>query len=151
MGKRLWAAIVAGLVVGTLDIGVASVLAQVSPDKVLHFLAAGVLGRQAAFAGGWQTAALGLFIQEFISVVAAFLYALASGRLPMLLDRAIFCGIAYGAVCNIVLTFVVQPLSLVARIHPLDVTGWLENLAANMILYGPPMVLILKRMLRARA
>jgi hypothetical protein len=151
MGRRIAAALAGGVFAGTLDIFVAMALSGASAEVILHFLAAGVLGRDAAMGGGWNTAALGLAIQEFISIVAALVYVLASARLPALLAHPIPWGIAYGAVVNIVLTFLVQPFSLVARIHPLNVTAWLENLGANMILFGPPIALIAAWMLRPKA
>jgi hypothetical protein len=149
MGRYLWAAVAAGIFAGTLDIFVACAISQTTPDVIGHFLAAGVLGRDAAFHGGVPTMALGFAIQEFISIVAAGLFIAAATRIPALFDHAILSGIAYGAACNLFLAFVVQPLSLVARTHP--ITQWtplLENLAANMVLYGPPMVLIARRILK---
>jgi uncharacterized membrane protein YagU involved in acid resistance len=148
MGRRIAAALVGGILAGTLDIFVACAIARVTPDVILHFLAAGLIGRDAAFHGGVPTMALGLAIQEFISVVAALLFVLVSTRLPVLLDRPILSGVAYGAACNLFLTFVVQPLSHVARTHPIAWTPTLENLAANMILFGPPIALVARWMLK---
>ncbi|HEY1631648.1 MAG TPA: hypothetical protein VGF56_10040 [Rhizomicrobium sp.] len=151
MGKRIAAGLAGGVFAGTLDIFVAMALSGASAEAVFRFLAAGVVGRDAAMDSGWHMPALGFALQEFISIVAALVYVFASTRLPILLKRPIPCGIAYGAVVNVVLTFVVQPLSLVARIHPLNVTPWLENLGANMSLFGPPIALIAAWMLRPRA
>ncbi|HEY2069496.1 MAG TPA: hypothetical protein VGG48_08090 [Rhizomicrobium sp.] len=151
MGKRIMAALVGGLLVGTLDIFVACAISQVPPDVVLHFIAAGLIGRDAAFHGGMPTVALGVALQEFISVVAAGVYVAASTRLPTLLRNPIPWGLAYGAAVNIVLTFGVQPLSYVARTHPIVWPGILENLAANMVLFGVPIALIARSFLRDEA
>ncbi|MGH6870231.1 MAG: hypothetical protein ACREHE_01890 [Rhizomicrobium sp.] len=152
MNKYIWASILGGLFAGTLDIGVACALSGVGPDVILHFLAAGLIGRDASFQGGVPTMALGLAIQEFIAIVAAGIFVFASTKLPMLLERPVAWGVVLGAVTNVILTFVVQPLSLVARKHPIaSWTPLLENLAANMILFGPPIALIAGRILRPRA
>lgn len=150
-GKYIWASILGGLFAGTLDIFVACALSGVWPDVILHFLAAGLIGRDAAFHGGVPTMVLGLALQEFISVVAAGIFVFASTKLPMLLERPILWGALFGAASDLFLTFVVQPFSLVARKHPILVVPALENLVANMILFGPPIALIAQRMLRPRA
>ena len=63
--------IAGGLVVGTLDIVYAMAFwwlkARVAPIRILQSVAAGLLGRDAARAGGMQTALLGAVLHYFIA------------------------------------------------------------------------------------
>jgi uncharacterized membrane protein YagU involved in acid resistance len=138
---RIWASLVGGLLAGTLDIFVACAIFHAPPDAVLHAIASGLIGRAAAVHGGTQTVLLGLALQEFISVVAAGTYVFAAARLPILLQRPVICGLAFGLAVNLFMNFIVVPLSL-ARAAPLMSLYFLENLIANMILFGVPIALV---------
>jgi len=107
---RIWASLAGGLLVGTLDIFVACVIFRAPPDVVLHAIASGLIGHAAAVQGGTQTALLGLALQEFISVVAAGTYVFAAARLPILLQRPVICGLAFGLAVNLFMNFIVVPL-----------------------------------------
>jgi hypothetical protein len=102
------------LAVGVLDIGDAFVFfwlrSGVSPVRILQSVAAGLLGRS-SFSGGWHTAALGLVLHFFIAFVVVLVYLMASRQLPILRRDAIACGLAYGIVVYLVMTFVVVPMS----------------------------------------
>jgi hypothetical protein len=81
------------------------------PVGILHSIAAGVLGRDAARAGGLQTAALGLFLHFLIATLIAATYVIASGFLPVLRRRWVICGLAFGVIAYFVMNGVVVPLS----------------------------------------
>jgi hypothetical protein len=103
-----------GLVAGTLDIADALGFQWAmgrDPVRVLHSIASGVLGREAAYSGGAPAAALGLLLHYVIAVTAAAVYVVASLRIPVLVRRAIVCGMAYGLVVQAVMHFVVLPLA----------------------------------------
>jgi hypothetical protein len=107
--------IVGGLAVGVLDILAAFAfrgVAGVHPVRVLHGIASGVLG-PAAFQGGGATALLGLALHFFIAFVVAAVYYGASKVLPVLVQRAVPCGLAYGVLVHVVMNQVVLPLSRV--------------------------------------
>ena len=91
---------------------------------VLHFVASGAIGREAAFAGGIKTAMLGLFFHFLIAFTAFTLYYLASRRLPPLVDYALIWGPIYGIVVFSFMRFVVFPLSTI---------GWVRNPPAALI------------------
>jgi uncharacterized membrane protein YagU involved in acid resistance len=146
IGTRIWASLIGGLLVGTLDIGVACAIFHVPPVPVLHAIASGLIGHDASVHGGMQTAMLGLALQEFISVVAAGAYVFAAAWLPVLLRRPIVMGLAFGAAVNFFLNFVVIPLSLTRGSPPLTLF-FLENLIANMVLFGMPIALVAKWLL----
>lgn len=105
----------AGLVAGVLDLLDAFVFfglrSGARPMGILHSIAAGAIGRDAARAGGMQTAALGLALHFMIALIIATIYIVASRLDPVLRRRWVVCGIAYGVVAYLVMTFVVVPLS----------------------------------------
>ena len=104
-----------GLVIGVLDLLDAFVFfglrSGARPMGILHSIAAGAIGRDAARAGGAQTAALGLVLHFLIAFIIASIYIVASRFVPVLRRRWVICGIAYGVVAYFVMTFVVVPLS----------------------------------------
>jgi uncharacterized membrane protein YagU involved in acid resistance len=105
------AILVGGLLAGTIDIGAASLISMLSPVFILHVVASGLIGRDAAFSGGLQTAALGMVLQWAMSLVIAAVYVTASGFLPALTRRWVTFGLLYGVGIYIVMNFVVVPLS----------------------------------------
>src|SRR6185436_181096 len=104
-----------GFVVGTLDISYAMLFwwlrARVSPMRILQIVTAGVLGREAARAGGIRTALLGAALHFFIALVIVLVYASESRMMPMLIHRPILCGTVYGVLVYVVMNYVVVPLS----------------------------------------
>jgi hypothetical protein len=149
IGKRIGASLVGGLLVGTLDIGVACAIFHAPPIPVLHAIASGLIGHDASVHGGMNTALLGLGLQEFISVVAAGTYVFASAWLPVLIRRPVIMGLAFGFAVNFFLNFIVIPLSLTHGTPPTSMF-FLENLIANMALFGVPIALVTKWMVGER-
>ncbi|HEY5339025.1 MAG TPA: hypothetical protein VIJ85_12530 [Rhizomicrobium sp.] len=139
--NALLAALVGGLIAGTIDIGAACAIFHAPPVPVLHAIASGLIGHKAAVAGKMQTAWLGLFLQEFISVVAAGFYCLAAMRVPTLIARPLLWGLAFGFAVNLVMTFVIVPLSL-AQAATFGTYAFYANLAANTVLFGPPIAYV---------
>lgn len=85
-------------------------LRGVGPQRILHSIASGIYG-QAAFEGGWETAAVGFVAHYFILIVAAWWFFLASRRIGALRRHAVACGIVYGVAIYCFMNFVVVPLS----------------------------------------
>jgi hypothetical protein len=104
-----------GLVVGVLDLIDALVFfglrSGARPIGILHSIAAGALGRDAARAGGISTAALGLFLHFLVAILITTVYVVAGRFLPVLRRRWMICGITFGVIAYFVMTFVVVPLS----------------------------------------
>lgn len=104
-----------GLVVGALDLLDAFVFfglrSGARPIGILHSIAAGAIGRDAARAGGIPTAALGVLLHFTIAFIIAATYVVASRLLPVLRKRWVVCGVAFGVIAYFVMTFVVVPLS----------------------------------------
>jgi hypothetical protein len=138
------AALVGGLLAGAIDIGAACVIFHAPPVPVLKSIAAGLIGRPAAHAGGMEIVLLGAFLQEFISVVAALVYCFASIQLPILIRQWLIMGILFGAGVNLFLTHIVGPLSH-ATMAPFGSYFWIANLIANMLTFGPPIAFVASR------
>lgn len=108
------------LLYGTLAVGILDILDAfvffwfrngVRPIRILHSIAAGLLGREAAIAGGTRTAMLGLGLHFFIAFMIVLAYHLASRSFTVLRRHAVLCGIVYGVTVYAVMNFVVLPLS----------------------------------------
>lgn len=103
------------LTVGTLDLLDAFVFfylrSGVKPVAILHSIASGLLGPDAARSGGLLTAALGFFLHFLIAFLIVSIYFLASRKIPILRSRPVICGLAYGVVAYFVMAYVVVPMS----------------------------------------
>jgi uncharacterized membrane protein YagU involved in acid resistance len=111
MRYSLFAAILlAGFTAGTIDIGSACLINGLGPVVILHAIASGVLGK-ASYAGGLNTAGLGLLLQWGLSLIIAAIFVGAAQAIPLLARRWLAAGLAYGVGVFIVMSFVVVPLS----------------------------------------
>ena len=110
MSNNLKAILAGGFIAGTIDIGAAVALYHIGPIAILHAIASGLLGK-ASFAGGLNTALLGLVLQWAMSLIIAAIFVFAASRLPVLRRRWLALGLAYGVGIFVVMTFVVVPLS----------------------------------------
>lgn len=104
-----------GLTVGTLDLIDAFVFFGMrsgsKPVPILHSIAAGFVGRDAARAGGYPTAILGVVAHYLVAFSIVTVYVLASRMLPALRKHWFVCGILYGVIAYFVMTWFVVPLS----------------------------------------
>jgi hypothetical protein len=109
------AVLVGGLVAGVLDIAYACIFwaikAGVPPGRIFQSVAAGLLGREAAVAGGASTAALGLALHFFIALTVAVVYYTAARYAAALWRRPWLYGALYGVAVYGVMQYVVVPLS----------------------------------------
>jgi hypothetical protein len=106
-----------GLTVGVLDILDAIIFfgfRGVGAQRILQAIAAGLLGRDAAIAGGTTTALLGLFLHFVIASGVVATYYLVSRGLHFLVRYPVICGLLYGMVVFFVMQLVVLPLSATA-------------------------------------
>ena len=104
-----------GITVGVLDLLDAFVFfwlrSGAMPIAILHSIAAGWMGRDAARAGGMRTAAIGLASHFLIAFIIATFYILASRVIPVLRRQWLICGVLYGVAAYFVMTWFVVPLS----------------------------------------
>jgi uncharacterized membrane protein YagU involved in acid resistance len=130
LAATLWG----GLVAGTLDIGVASLLNRISPLIILRAIASGLLGKP-AFQGGTRVELLGLLLQWAMSLLIAAIFVFAARRLPSLRRYWVAAGAAYGVVVFVVMEYVVVPLSAAWPKPHFTLQTLIENLLA-MVLFG---------------
>jgi hypothetical protein len=115
--RPLAAIVVGGLIVGALDLLYAIVVySPHHPIRVPQTIATGVLGVR-SYSGGSQTAALGVLLHFVIALGAATVYYLASRKLPILVHRAVLCGLLYGACVYFFMHLVILPLSAAPTGH----------------------------------
>lgn len=134
----------AGLLAGVLDITAAFVtwgVRGVSPIRILHSIASGLLGAEARN-GGLKTAALGLVLHFIIATGAAAVFYLASRMFKFLLQWFVLCGLLYGVAVYVFMNSVVLPLSAVkSKGYP----AWPEimlGLIVHMLCVGLPIALV---------
>jgi hypothetical protein len=122
-----------GLVAGTLDIGAASLMSGKDPGFICQFIASGLIGKSAAFAGGTGTVVLGLVLQWAMSLIIAAIFVSASVRLSVLRRLWLVAGLAYGVGVFFVMEWIVVPLSAVGRAPHFTPESFAKNLAAMMV------------------
>lgn len=120
----------AGLVAGTIDIGVACLIYWQSLSGILHAIASGLIGR-AAFEGGVPAGLLGLVLQWGMSIVIASIYLLATAAVPGMRRRWQLSGALAGVVIYLVMSYIVVPLSA-APFRPRS----LHDVVAHFTLYN---------------
>ena len=133
--NALLAAVYAGFVAGTIDLFAPSLIYWVNPLGVLRFISGGLIGLDAARAGGLATSALGLVLQWFMSIIIAAIFVFAAMRMRVLVRNWIPAGIAYGIVVFLVMNYVVRPLSMIGDFPKMGLYDFTTNMAA-MWLFG---------------
>jgi uncharacterized membrane protein YagU involved in acid resistance len=136
-----------GLVAGTLDIAYACLFWAIKSDvpvqRILQSVAAGLLGKT-SFQGGGATAALGLALHYLIALSMSVVYYLVARRWPLLWQRPVLCGAAYGLLLYAIMNYVVVPLSAAGpgSKDPL----WIGlSIAVHALLIGVPIALFTRR------
>ena len=136
----------AGVVCGVLDglsaTGVAA-YSGVGPMRVFQGIASGLLGHS-SFQGGIATVLLGMLLHFVVATGAAAVYYFFSRWLPMMIDHPIICGIAFGVLVHLFMTFVVIPLSAIGR-RPFVLQSFVTYLIVSMIVIGPSIALPIRR------
>jgi hypothetical protein len=143
----------AGIICGVLDalsaIAVSAYFGA-APLRVFQGIAVGLLGRTAALQGGASTALLGLFLHFIVATGASAVYYFASRSLPVMIDRALLCGVVFGVFVHLFMTFVVIPMSAIGR-RPFVLPSFAAFLAVSMIVIGPSIALTVRHFSRARS
>ena len=141
------AAIVAGLVAGTIDIGAAAAINHVGPALILQGIASGLIGMR-SYAGGAGTIALGLALQLGMSIVIAGVYAAAATRLAWLVSRPVLAGLAFGIGVFVVMNMIVVPLSAFGPLPAHVSLLWVLLNVVAMLVFGVLVALIVRRTLQ---
>ena len=140
-----------GMLCGILDINSAYfayyIYRHVPPERILQSVAAGAIGRTAAFAGGWNTAMLGLGLHFLIAFIWATIFYVASRRISFLTRYPYISGALYAEVVYLCMNFVVIPLSATQRgpfVWPVLITGPIGHI----FFVGLPISLAVRRFSR---
>ncbi len=132
-----------GITAGTLDIVYACVFwalrAGVSAERIFQSVAAGLLG-PASFQGGGRTAALGLGLHYLIALSMSLVYYLVARRQPLLWQRPMLSGAAYGTLLYAIMNYVVVPLSA-AGAGSKDPLWVILTIVVHALLIGIPIAL----------
>ena len=144
-----YAILYGGFIAGVLDAvdGVIAFGTQgLSAIQVLQYIASGVLG-QAAFQGGFVTAALGALLHFLIAFVAAAVFVFAARWVPVLRTQFVVFGLLYGAAVYFFMNYLVLPLSAVAP-SPYNLALFLNGVIGHALFVGLPIAVFAGRSLR---
>jgi hypothetical protein len=140
-GNALSAIAVGGLIAGTLDLAQACFLFGA---KIPLVIAGGLLGPQAR-QGGAGTYILGIVLHYCIACCATAIYFLASRKLRFLIEHPLVCGLFYGMAVEVVMGYIVLPLSALHARGPYDLRDVLEGLLVHMAVVGLPISYSVRR------
>ncbi|MXV50509.1 DUF1440 domain-containing protein [Pedobacter sp. HMF7647] len=142
------AIILAWLIAGTLDILAAIlILAKGNAAGVLRFVASGAFG-SAAFTGGSGYIWFGLLAHYFIAFCFVAFYFLIYQFVPFLRKNFILSAIVYGLFAQVVMSFLVLPLTQIAH-RPFNIVGFIENAVILMFTIGLPAAWMRQRVYRS--
>ena len=115
----------------------------ISVARVWQSVASGVLGREAALAGGWNTAGLGIVLHFTVATCVATVYFLFARKIRFMIDHAIVSGVVFGIAAHFVMQFVVIPLSAIGwRSSNFDLGAFLNSIIGHALLVGLPVALV---------
>ena len=130
-----------GLIAGVLDLTQACILFGA---RVPLVIAAGLLGRQALQAG-IATYLLGVLLHFFIAFSATAIYYAASRGLAFLTEHPLVCGLFYGAAVEVVMSYIVLPLSALHERGPYELHDVWQGLLVHMVVVGLPISFSIRR------
>jgi hypothetical protein len=137
----------AGLACGAMDITAAFIvygnMFHISPIRILHSVAAGLLGPR-SYTGGLTTAAIGLLCHFVIAFGAATVFFLLTRAFPFLLTQPILWGPLYGIAVYFFMNRIVVPLSNAAK-APFSLKMMLIGVVIHIFCVGLPIVLVTRR------
>jgi hypothetical protein len=150
--QKIWATVFGGAAAGLLDhmSALASLVPNgVSATHIQQYVASGVIGPTAAFAGGWMTSVLGLGVHFSLTTLMAGTFVLAAGRFPILLRQPWCSGPAYGVLIYFVMSYVAVPLSAAPSWKPGQGWAMVGGLLAHCFYVGLPIAFIARAFLAA--
>jgi hypothetical protein len=118
--------------------------------RIFQSVAAGVLGRPRALAGGVRTFFLGIILHFLVATCIATVYYLATLVLPILIRHPVVSGLIYGIVAYFGMKFIIIPLSAIGQRGPLPrLPILITELIGHAFLVGLPVALLAQRSARA--
>jgi uncharacterized membrane protein YagU involved in acid resistance len=136
-----------GLVVGILDMLFAftfyGLIRGAPPLRIFQSVAAGLLGRTAAYDGGIRTFLLGILLHFVVATCIATVYYLSTLVLPILIRYPVVSGLTYGAIAYLGMNYLVVPLSAIRRSPgPINPPIFLTEIIGHAFLVGLPLALL---------
>ena len=147
LSRVIEASIVGGVVAGALDITYAFTnwgMRGIDPLRILQSVASGLIGRDAARAGGIETGVLGAVLHFFMTFVMALVFVVASLMLPVLRRAPVIWGMVYGGGIYLVMNYIVVPLSLAGGRSPPPLLDYATGLLVHIFFVGLPIALIVR-------
>src|SRR4026209_2597583 len=139
-----------GLLIGLFDLIFAftfyGLILGVPLLRIFQTVAAGVLGRQTAYAGGVRSFLLGIVLHFMVATCIATVYFLATLVLPVLLRHPVVSGLIYGVVADFGMKYIVTPLSAIGQRGTLPrLPILITELIGHALLVGLPVALLAYR------
>ena len=144
-GNAVAAIGIGGFVAGTLDILQACILFGWDIPKVI---AAGLLGPGVIAGGGAGIYLLGLVLHYFIACSAAGIFYGVSRRLRFMTEHWVVCGLFFGMAVQLVMGYIVLPLSALHSRGPFDLKGIWLGFGVHMVIVGLPIAGCVRRVAR---
>jgi uncharacterized membrane protein YagU involved in acid resistance len=143
-----------GLIVGILDLLFAftfyGLILGAPPLRIFQSVAAGIMGRANAVAGGVRTFMLGLLLHFVVATCIATVYYLTARTFPVLIRKYVISGLLYGMIAYLGMNYVVIPLSAIGpRATPKPTSIFLTEIIGHAVLVGLPLAAIARRSARA--
>jgi hypothetical protein len=135
-----------GLLVGTIDGLAATINAAIkgiSPDRVFHYIASGLIGVDASYNGGAPTLGLGILLHYTIAFGVVTTFLVLSRNIPILLRRPVISGMIYGVAVYFVMGYLIVPLSAVPKIS-FSLSGMITGILIHMFCVGLPASLVVR-------
>lgn len=142
--------VLGGLVIGVLDFLDASIFFPnyygITFQQVWWGPASGIIGREAARGGGWNTALFGIVMHFVVAFCIATVYYLFSRNISFLIRHPAVSGLVFGVIANYVMQCVVLPLSArggsPSAVFSEPVGSMLNSIIGHALLVGLPVALI---------
>jgi hypothetical protein len=143
-----------GLLIGLFDLTFAftfyGFILGVPLLRIFQTVAAGVLGRPRAYAGGVPTFLFGILLHFLVATCIAAVYYLATVVLPVLIRHPVVSGLIYGVVAYFGMKYLVTPLSAIGARGTLPrLPILITELIGHALLVGLPVALVARRSAKA--
>ena len=144
--KALDTILFGGLAIGVLDFLDATIFfvlySGLGFQRVWQGVASGLIGGEAARAGGWNTAILGIVLHFVVAFCIATVYYFAARNIGFLIRHPIISGLIFGVLAHLVMKYVIVPLSAIGAVSAYTLPNFLNSVIGHALLVGLPVALI---------
>jgi hypothetical protein len=132
-----------GFIAGSLDLTGAIISSTIMnrkfPDKIFHYIASGVFGKE-AFGGGNIMILWGILFHYIIAYTFTFFYFWIYPKIGFLHINRVASGIFYGAFVWVIMNRLIVPLSHVST-GPFNITQAIVGMVVLMLMIGLPIAI----------